>query len=125
MISFKSVAHFLATVSHDVLVGARAVEHALAANEQKIDKTIELAAQIVSAVDPALAPVASLVQRGAEAALGEVLSAIAKADAAAEQDGLNVTLDAETVKEFKALFAQLSPTIRVKLQQAVLQGIPK
>jgi hypothetical protein len=111
----SSVEHFLALVVHDVKIGAQKTDAFLQKEEPKILNGMQLGAAIASAVDPGAAPTIAVVERASEYSLGKLLGAVATADAAAEQNGLSVTLDAQEVQDFKAFLATLTPAIMAKI----------
>jgi hypothetical protein len=101
--SFKSVGHFFASVTHDVKVGLTF----LANHQAQIDTGLATGAALLSTADPALAPIASQIERASEAALGEVLAAVSKVTDAAGAGGVSVSLDTAAVAEFKQLIAAI------------------
>lgn len=103
MFGLRSAGHFFALLAHDFRVGAKF----LVAHEAQIDKVLETGAAIASVVDPAIAPLAITIERAAEAALGEVLAAVAKISEAEAQHGANVALDVAAVQAFKDLLKQI------------------
>jgi hypothetical protein len=100
---FKSIGHFFASVAHDV----KTVATFISSHQAQIDTTLQVGAQVISTADPALAPLASIIERAAEAALGEVLAAVSATDAAMTDKGLSITLDSAAVADFKSLLAQI------------------
>lgn len=103
MFSFKSLGHFFASVAHDVKVGVTFLDN----HQKQIDTGLEATAAVVSVADPALAPIATEIERAGEAALGEVFAVVSKVDAAEAAKGVSVTLDAVAVAEFKTLLADI------------------
>ena len=75
MFSFASPGHFFASVSHDIKVGVTFLQN----HQAQIDSTLQVGANVVSALDPALAPLAQVIDRAGEAALGEILAVVSKA----------------------------------------------
>ena len=108
MFSFASPGHFFASLSHDIKVGVTFLQN----HQAQIDSTLQVGANVVSALDPALAPVAQAIERAGEAALGEVLAAISKASDAEATRGIDITLNQAVVQEFKNLllsFEKIKP----------------
>lgn len=103
MFSFQSVGHFFASVAHDI----KTVGSFLQSHQQQIDTTLQTGAAVVSLLDPALAPLATTIERAGEAALGEVLSAVSKLSDAEAAHGVNISLDAAAITEFKKLLADI------------------
>jgi hypothetical protein len=103
MFSFKSLGHFFASAAHDIKVGVTF----LTTHQQQINAVGETVAAVVGVADPALAPLATSIERAGEAALGEVLAVVSKLDDAAAAKGASVSLDAAAVAEFKALIASI------------------
>lgn len=101
MFSFQSLDHFFASAAHDVKVGLTFISN----HQTQINNVLGTATAVVSLTDPALAPIATQIDRAAEAALGEVLAVVSKLDEAAAQKGVSITLDAAAVAEFKNLLA--------------------
>jgi len=95
---FASVGHFFASVFHDIHVGLQFVE-------KKALPAIEAAAPIIEGITGLIDPPAVILERAAFQALGVVTAAVSSADAAAVQNGLNISLDAQAVADFKALIA--------------------
>jgi hypothetical protein len=102
MFSFHSLGHFFGTVAHDIAVGAKFLQ----AHESQVDKGLELGAAVVTAADPALAPVATGIARAGEALVGEALAVISKLDAAASHP-VTIELSVDAVNEFKKLYADI------------------
>jgi hypothetical protein len=103
MFSFKSAGHFLASVAHDIKVGVTFLQN----HEKQIDTGLQTAAAITGLLDPALAPIASTIERAGEAALGEVLAVVAKLTDAEAAQGTNIPLDAAAIAEFKQLISDI------------------
>lgn len=103
MFSFKSVGHFLASVAHDVKVGVTFLQN----HEAQINSGLQTAAAIVSVADPALAPIATTIERAGEAALGEVLAVVSKLSDAEAAHGASISLDAAAIAEFKQLLVDI------------------
>jgi signal transduction histidine kinase len=99
--SFKiaSIGHFFAIVVHDVKTALTFV----IAHESQAETAINVAA----ALDPALAPLASTIERAGEALLGDALAVVSKLDDATAAKGANLTLDAATITDLKQLLADL------------------
>lgn len=106
MFSFKSAGHFFATVVHDIKTGIDATTAFLTAHESQIEQAGAVATSIISAADPALAPLATSIERAGEALLGEALAAVSALSTATTQP-LNITLDVDAVTELKTLFGQI------------------
>lgn len=103
MFMFKTLGHFFASLAHDVTVGIQF----LGKHEKQIDTVMQAGATIASAIDPALAPIATEIERAGEAVLGEVFAVVSKVDAAAEAKGVSITLDKAAVAEFKVLLQKI------------------
>ena len=103
MFAFRSLGHFFAAAAHD----AKACVSFVSSHQAQIDRGLETAAVAVSALDPALAPLAATIERAGEAVLGEVLAVVSKLEAAGEAKGVDVALDASVVAELKALLAAI------------------
>jgi hypothetical protein len=101
--SLKTVGHFFAVAAHDVKVGVQF----LVSHESQIDKGLQVGAAVVSLVDPALAGIATAIDRAGEAALGEVLGTVDKLTADQAKDGWTVTFSADAYADFKALLANI------------------
>jgi hypothetical protein len=101
--SVKTVGHFFAVAAHDVKVGVQF----LVSHESQIDKGLQVGAAVVSLVDPALAGIATAIDRAGEAALGEVLGTVDKLTADQAKDGWTVTFSADAYADFKALLANI------------------
>jgi hypothetical protein len=100
MFSFKSVGHFFASAVHDSKVW-------LSGHQSQIDAGLRAGATVISAVDPALAPLAMQLERASEAALGQVLAVVSTVSDASAAQGLNLQLDQSAIAEFKALIAAI------------------
>lgn len=103
MFLFKTLGHFFASLAHDVRVGITWLSN----HQKQIDTVVETAGTIVSAIDPALAPIATEIERAGEAVLGEVFAVVSKIDAAAADKGISIELDSAAVAEFKTLLAKI------------------
>ena len=101
--NFKSVGHFFASAAHD----AKVIATFLQVHQPQINKVAETGAAVISIADPALAPLATVIERAAEAALGEVLAVVSKLTDAEAAKGANVALDAAAIAEFKTLLASM------------------
>lgn len=93
--SFKSIGHFFATMSSDIVKGARAVGGAMA-KAGSAEATVE-------GITALLFPQAVELERGAFALLGMAAQAVSATGAAAGANGINLTLDAQLVADIKAL----------------------
>jgi hypothetical protein len=108
MFSFASPGHFFASLSHDIKVGVTFLQN----HQAQIDSTLQVGANVIGALDPALAPLAQVIERAGEAALGEVLAVISKASDAEAAKGIDITLNQAVVQEFKNLllsFEKIKP----------------
>jgi hypothetical protein len=108
MFSFASPGHFFASLSHDIKVGVTFLQN----HQAQIDSTLQVGANVVSALDPALAPLAQVIERAGEAALGEILAGVSKASDAEAAKGIDITLNQAVVQEFKNLllcFEKIKP----------------
>lgn len=102
-LTWSSIGHVFASGFKDVVTGAKAVEAFIAKIDTPANQT-EIEA--LTALIPGIGTQAAAAERLAFAALGEFAAAVNSADAAAQQNGLNVTLDAAFVAEIKALMAE-------------------
>lgn len=107
MFSFQTVGHFFASLVHDIKVGAEATAQFISKNQSTIDQDAEIAATLISAADPALAPIVTSIERAGEALLGEALAAVNAVSAAANSP-VTITLDIAAVNELKQLGADIS-----------------
>lgn len=103
MFTFKSVGHFFASVAHDIKVGVTFLQN----HQQQINADLQTGAAIVSIADPALAPIATTIERAGEAALGEVLAVVSKLTDAEADAGTSIPLDAAAIAEFKTLIVDI------------------
>jgi hypothetical protein len=101
---FQSIEHALAAVAHDTVVGARAVATATA-KLQKVEPTIE---DITALIDPP----AVVIERAAFAALGSLANAAHDTSTSASANGLNISMDAETLNDYKQLYKTLTDQLR-------------
>lgn len=99
--SFKSIGHYIAT-------GIEAVKTFLTVNKSTIENDLQLGAGIISLVNPGAGAIASLVSRAGSALLGDAIAVINAADAATQEKGVSLTLDAALVQSIKDLAAQLT-----------------
>lgn len=104
MIGIISIEHALATVAHDVVKGAHAVNTFLAKVATKGITAAPTIEALTAMIDPAAVPF----ERCAFAALGLIAKAAGQADAAAAAKGLTITLDQQAWADFKAVYDQLS-----------------
>lgn len=104
MIGITSIEHALATLAHDVVKGAKAVDTFLQKAAVKATAAAPTIEALTAMVDPAAVPF----ERAAFAALGLVAKAAGDADAAAAAKGLTITLDQQAWADFKAVYDQLS-----------------
>lgn len=104
MFSFKSLGHFFASAAHDIKVGVTFLQN----HQTQIDGVLQTGAAVVSIADPAFAPLATEIERAGEAALGEIFAVVSKISDAEAAHGVNISLDAAAIAEFKALFAAIS-----------------
>jgi hypothetical protein len=96
---FKNIGHFFATVAGDIVKGARVVASVMG----KVGK----AEAEVEAISSLFFPQAVALERGAFALLGLAAQAVNDAGAAAEQNGVNITLDAQLIADIKVLMAAI------------------
>src|SRR5262249_28775740 len=96
---FKNIGHFFATVAGDIVKGARAVAGVMI----KVGK----AEPEVEAVSALFFPGAVELERGAFALLGLAAQAVSDAGSAAEQNGINITLDAQLIADIKILISAI------------------
>jgi hexokinase len=101
---FQTIENALATVAHDMVVGARAVA-ASTASVQKIAPTIE---EVTALLDP---PVA-VIERAAFQALGSLAKAANDASTTASDKGLNIALDEQTIDDYKRLYLTLTAQLK-------------
>ena len=106
MFQFKNLGHAIAHVAEASVSKSRAVADVLG----KIQGSEALVENVTTLVDPSAVPI----ERAGYAALGIISSAIATADSAAVQKGLNIGLDAEAVTAFKSI----EPAILILLKKA-------
>jgi signal transduction histidine kinase len=112
--SITSIGHFFAIAVHDLKTGLTF----LVAHES----TVETAVSVASLIDPALAPLATTIERAGEALLGDALATVSALDAATAAKGANLTLDAQTITDLKQLLADIQ---KVKpAAAAVPAGLP-
>jgi hypothetical protein len=104
MIGIVTIEHALATVAHDVVKGAHAVDQFLAKAVVKGVAAAPVIESLTAMIDPAAVPF----ERAAFAALGLVAKAAGEADAATAAKGLSITLDQQSWADFKAVYDQLS-----------------
>ncbi len=104
MIGITSIEHGIATLAHDVVKGAHAVNLFLQKAVVKGAAAAPVIESLTAMIDPAAVPF----ERAAFAALGLVAKAAGEADAAASAKGLSITLDQQTWADFKAVYDQLS-----------------
>lgn len=103
--NFQSIAHVFATVAADI-VKAGKVATAFLAKVQAVAPQVEALTQIVADVYPQAAN-ALPIERAAFASLGLLAHAVHSATDVTDAQGLNVQLDAEFVKELRALLPAL------------------
>jgi hypothetical protein len=104
MFSITSVEHGIATLAHDVVKGAKAVDLFIQKVAVLGAKNAPMIESLTAMVDPAAVPF----ERAAFAALGVVAKAAGEADAAGAAKGLSITLDQQAWADFKAVYDQLS-----------------
>lgn len=104
--SFKiaNIEHAIATLAHDVVKGAKAVDIFIQKAAAAGAKNAPLVEQLTAMVDPAAVPF----ERAAFAALGLVAKAAGEADSAAAAKGVSITLDQQAWADFKAIYDELS-----------------
>lgn len=93
--SFSSLGHAFAYCAQKIVQGAKVIESVLA----KVAATEPVVEQITSMIDPS----AVILERAAYALLGMALHAVHDAGEAASAQGLNISLDVQTVQDLKAL----------------------
>jgi hypothetical protein len=100
--SFKiaSIGHFFAIAVHDVKTALTFV----VAHKSQIETAT---AGVVSLIDPALAPLATTIERAGEGLLGDALAVVSTLDDATAAKGANLTLDAATIADLKQLLADI------------------
>ncbi len=96
---FKSIAHAIASVAHDIVVGARALANALTG--------VNGIAGAVEAVTGMIDPSWVAIERAAFYLLGEAAAAANGVSGAVAANGLNLQIDAQTVAELKSLYATI------------------
>ena len=96
---FKNIGHFFATAAGDIVKGARAVASVMI----KVGK----AEPEVEAISSLFFPEAVALERGAFALLGLAAQAVSDAGSAAEQSGINITLDQQLIADIKALIVAI------------------
>lgn len=101
--NFANFEHKLAAIAADVVKGAKAVEHFIAAAASKGALAEPIVESLTALIDPAAVPL----ERAAFTALGLLAKAANDADAAAAGKGLVLTLDETVIADFKALYAVL------------------
>lgn len=104
--SFKisSIEHALAVAAEDVVKGAKAVDAFIQKVAAIGTKNQALIENLTGLVDPQAVPI----ERAAFAALGLIAKAAADADVATAAKGLSISLDEQTLADFKAIYADLS-----------------
>ena len=104
--SFKisSLEHALAVAAEDVVKAARAVDKFMQKVAAKGLANQSMIENLTGLVDPQAVPI----ERAAFAALGLIVKAAADADAATAAKGLSISLDEQTLADFKAIYADLS-----------------
>lgn len=100
--------HFFSAVLKDIHIGAQAVEKAIPAI-QKQEPLIEGLTAVLLPLG--VGTTAVTIERAAFSALGAIAAAVHSLDDAAVANGVNIALDAATVKDFKALFTALKPQL--------------
>lgn len=88
-----------------LLSKAKSISKFLASHSTQIKVAADTAVAVVSAVDPAVATLATDAESLGETVLGQIYNAITAGTAVAGADGLNVTLDLSLVNDIKAVFA--------------------
>lgn len=94
---FSSLGHVFASIFSDISKGAKAVGNVLT--------KVEAAEPVIESLTSIVYPPAVLIERAAFSVLGTVAATVHDAGTAADAGGLNVTLDAATVADIKALIA--------------------
>ena len=98
--SITSIEHALATVGHDIVKGAKAVDSFLQAAAAKGVVAEPIVESLTAVIDPAAVPI----ERAAFAALGLLAKAAASADSATAQKGLSIQLDEQTYQDFVTVY---------------------
>ena len=104
MFNITTIEHAIATLAHDVVKGAKAVDVFM----QKAVLKSAVAAPVIESLTAMVDPAAVPFERAAFAALGLVAKAAGDADAAAAAKGLTITLDQQAWSDFKAVYDALS-----------------
>lgn len=102
--TFGAIAHDIATAAEKVKAAVIFAASKVPALEKDAASLESVAAGVVEAVNPG----AGALITAAEAVLTKIFSAVDAAGAAATANGLNVTLDVDTVKSIQAVL----PTIK-------------
>lgn len=108
-ILITSAEHAVASVAHDVAVGARAVQAAI----DKAAKTVQADAPAIEALTSLVDPRAAAIERIGAALIGQIEPQVAKAagDVANDAAAPSVTLTSDLYAELKALYASLATEI--------------
>jgi hypothetical protein len=101
---FDSIEHALAAVAHDTVVGARAAAAAVG-KLQKFEPAVE---NITEFIDPP----AVIIERAAFAALGMLAKAANDTATVTSDKGLNVSMDQQTLQEYKNLYEDLATLLK-------------
>lgn len=96
---FSSIGHFFASVGKDIVKFAKAAGPVV----NKIDKTVEANLPLIEGLSALVSPKAPAIEDAAYALFGKVAHAISEASDAANANGLNLALDAQTVADMKSL----------------------
>ena len=100
--SFKisSVGHFFAICVHDVKVGLTF----LVAHQAQAETVVNVA---TAALDPALLPIETTLERAGEGLLGDALALVDSLDEATAAKGTSLPLDKQTIADLKLLLADI------------------
>jgi hypothetical protein len=115
---FSSIPHFFATVFKDLHTGLKyAAEHVIPA-VQKVEPLIEGVTQLID-------PPAVVIERAAFTALGHLITPISTLDSAVQANGLDITLDQQTIADFYAFYLQFKDQLQALPTVAKLPLVKK
>ena len=103
----NSVEHALAAAAIDTVKAAKFVEVSVL----PVLKKAQADQSTIEAVTALISPQAANIERAAFAVLGVVINALDAAQAAADANGLNVSLDAQLVADIKAIAAAVKGAV--------------
>jgi hypothetical protein len=101
---FDSIEHALAAVAHDTVIAAHATVNTIA----KIQKVAPEIENITGLIDPP----AVIIERAAFAALGMLTKAANDTATVSSDKGLNVSMDQQTLTEYKNLYQELASRLK-------------